>query len=67
LAAWHGPCGGGAVVAPRRSGILELTKWEVTCRDGGISYTMPAATASASYYKIYSGVTITWGWTLTSL
>lgn len=34
---------------------------------GGLSYTQPAVTAAASYYKIMQGNPITFGWTFTSL
>ena len=41
------------------------TKWD--CSAGGLSYTQPAITAAASYYKIMQGNPITFGWTFTSL
>lgn len=34
---------------------------------GGLSYTQPAITAAASYYKIMSGNPITFGWNFTNI
>lgn len=38
-----------------------------TAAAGGISFTQPAETAQASFYKIASGQSITFGWNFTSL
>lgn len=38
-----------------------------TAANGGITITQPAQTADASYYKIASGVNVTFGWNFTSV
>ena len=38
-----------------------------TAAAGGITVTQPAETAATSYYKIYSGVEVTFGWNFTSV
>jgi hypothetical protein len=50
-----------------QSASASATAIPSTAANGGITITQPAQTADASYYKIASGVNVTFGWNFTSV
>ncbi|KAK0553516.1 hypothetical protein OC846_000856 [Tilletia horrida] len=63
----NGNAGGGQNLPVQSTSTTSTSTIPQTAAAGGITITQPDQTAPASYYKIASGISVTFGWNFTSV